>query len=177
MDVYILISRVPLRYAVSMFRRGAAIALPGLILASLVGVLLGVGAETFYYAEGTSYLSDDPQTCVNCHIMREQYDSWQHGPHHSNATCNDCHLPHQFVSKWFAKAEHGYRHSKAFTLQNFHEPIRINAEDHLIVRDNCVRCHEAKVAQLPGTAPHAVAGKDALDCLHCHSSAGHGFRR
>ena len=48
-----------------------------LLLALLAGVLMGVGAFTFLYAEGFSYLSSDPQACVNCHIMRPQYDSWQ----------------------------------------------------------------------------------------------------
>jgi cytochrome c nitrite reductase small subunit len=159
------------------FRRGLKLTLPGLFLAALVGVLLGIGADTFYYANGTAYLSNDPAACVNCHIMRDQYDSWRHGPHHANATCNDCHVPHDFVGKWMAKAEHGYRHSKAFTLQNFHEPIQITPADRIIVRDNCVRCHEAKVSQLPGVIGHEGADSNALDCIHCHSAAGHGFRR
>ena len=30
-----------------------------------------------YYAQGFSYLSDDPAACANCHIMREHYDGWQ----------------------------------------------------------------------------------------------------
>ena len=59
---------------------------PGLLLASLTGVLIGSGAYTFDYAEGTSYLSNDPRACVNCHIMREQYDGWRHGSHHAVAT-------------------------------------------------------------------------------------------
>jgi cytochrome c nitrite reductase small subunit len=157
-----------------MLRKVLAITIPGLLLSILVGALLGVGTDTFVYAKGASYMSDDPRACVNCHIMREQYDSWQHGPHHANATCNDCHVPHDFLGKWMAKTEHGYRHSKAFTLQDFHEPIRITPGDRDIVRDNCVRCHEAKVSQLPNV--HGT-GPDSLDCLHCHAAAGHGFRK
>ncbi len=41
-----------------------------LLLSALVGTLLDTGGYTFYYAEGASYLSDDPRACVNCHIMR-----------------------------------------------------------------------------------------------------------
>lgn len=157
-----------------MVRKALAISIPGVLLSVLVGTLVGVGTDTFVYAKGASYLSDDPRACVNCHIMREQYDSWQHGPHHSNATCNDCHVPQDLAGKWLAKTEHGYRHSKAFTLQNFHEPIRITPADREIVRDNCVRCHEAKVSELPNVHGH---GSDALDCLHCHAAAGHGHRK
>ena len=43
--------------------------IPALAFASC-GVLLGIGATTFEYAEGLSYLSTDPKACANCHIMR-----------------------------------------------------------------------------------------------------------
>ena len=74
--------------------------LPGLILCILIGSALGTGAYTVRYAEGFSYLSNDPKACVNCHIMRDQYDGWQKASHHANATCNDCHVPHEFVPKY-----------------------------------------------------------------------------
>jgi hypothetical protein len=68
------------------------------------------------------------------------------------------------LAKWAAKADHGFRHSVAFTL-----PIEITPRDRQIVRANCLRCHADFV--------HAVAGNPArpeLDCLHCHAGAGHG---
>ena len=48
----------------------------------MVGTLLGAGGYTFVAAKGASYLSNDPQVCVACHIMREEYDGWRHGSHH-----------------------------------------------------------------------------------------------
>ena len=76
--------------------------------------------------EGFSYLSNDPKACVNCHIMRDHYDGWQKASHHAVATCNDCHTPHDSLSpSTSSKAENGFWHSKGFTLQDFHEPIRI----------------------------------------------------
>ena len=119
-----------------------------LLLACTLGALSGLGLFTFDYAEGTSYFSTNPSACANCHIMNEQYDSWQKAGHHQAATCVDCHLPHDFVPKYLAKADHGYRHSKAFTLQNFHEPIQITARDKVIVQENCVRCHSDFVHEL-----------------------------
>ena len=71
------------------------------------------------------YLSPDPKACVNCHIMNPQYDAWLKSGHRHAATCVECHLPHEGLAKWAAKAEHGFRHSVAFTLQNFKEPIEI----------------------------------------------------
>ena len=77
--------------------------------------------------------------------MREQYDGWQKASHHARATCNDCHVPQDALGKYVTKAKHGWRHSKAFTLQDFHEPIRIRPEDLAIVNDNCARCHAGTV--------------------------------
>ena len=65
-----------------------------IVLAILLGMLAGIGGFTFLYAEGFSYMSDNPKVCVNCHIMQPQYDSWQKASHHTVATCVDCHLPH-----------------------------------------------------------------------------------
>ena len=158
------------------------VSLAGLLLATLCGIFIGLSSYTFTYAEGTSYLSNDPAACVNCHIMREQFDGWQKAAHHAVATCNDCHLPHDFVGKYVAKAEHGWRHSKAFTLDNFHEPIRITPEDHLLVRDNCVRCHEAFVHDVAqpgfgGLPTLGAAGTETIDCIRCHARVGHGPTR
>jgi cytochrome c nitrite reductase small subunit len=147
----------------------AGMSVAGLALSVLGGVLLGSGVYTFDYAEGTSYMSNDPAACVNCHIMREQYDGWQKTTHHAVATCNDCHTPHDLVGKYTTKMVHGYRHSKGFTFQDFHEPIRITEKDREIVEANCVRCHTELVSQISGPEP---AG-----CTRCHSDVGHGARR
>lgn len=142
------------------------------ILACMLGILLGLGAFTFKYAEGLSYFSTDPRACVNCHIMQPQYDSWQKSSHHAAATCVDCHLPHDFVGKYIAKAENGYHHSKAFTLQDFHEPIMIKTKNSRILQDNCLACHGDMVHGLV----EGAMGPDSVSCVHCHASVGHGER-
>jgi len=142
-------------------------------LALASAVLLGVGGYTFRYAEGLSYLSTDPRACANCHIMQSQYDSWQKSSHHGVATCVDCHLPHDFIGKYIAKAENGYHHSKGFTLQDFHEPIMIKPKNARILQNSCLHCHGDFVHDiLPGSTTDA----DAVQCVHCHSSVGHGPR-
>src|SRR5581483_6322772 len=89
------------------------------VLVCLLGIPVGIGAFTFVYAKGFSYLSTDPRACVNCHIMNAQYDAWLKSGHRHTATCVQCHLPDHGLAKWVAKADHGFRHSMAFTLQNF----------------------------------------------------------
>jgi cytochrome c nitrite reductase small subunit len=140
-------------------------------LSVALGILLGVGGFTFRYAEGLSYFSTDPRACVNCHIMRPQYDGWQKSSHHTVAVCIDCHLPHDFVPKYLAKAENGYRHSQKFTAQDFVEPIIVQPAGVAILQDNCVRCHDSLVAEM--NAP-ALGHGESTDCLHCHRNVGHG---
>ncbi len=144
-----------------------------LIVAVLGGVLGGVGSFAFHYADGLSYFSADPAACANCHIMNDEYASWQKGPHRAGATCVDCHLPHGLVAKWLAKGSHGYRHSKGFTLQDFHEPVQITPGDAVIVQENCVRCHGDLVHEI--TLPATTRG-EAVRCAQCHRSVGHGAR-
>lgn len=106
------------------------------VLACLLGVPAGIGAFTFVYAKGLSYLSTDPRACVNCHVMSPQYDAWLKSGYRHTAVCVECHLPARGLAKWVAKADHGLRHSVAFTLQNFKEPIEITPRDRQIVRVN-----------------------------------------
>jgi cytochrome c nitrite reductase small subunit len=134
----------------------------------VTAVLVGLGGFTFGYAKGFSYLSPDPRACANCHIMQPQFDSWQKSSHHTVAVCIDCHLPHSFVGKYVAKAENGWNHSVAFTLQNFPEPIRITPKNAAILQASCVNCHQSVAsAMLHG-------GETA--CVRCHAAVGHGER-
>jgi len=142
-----------------------------IILGVALGVLGGLGLFTFDYAHGFSYLGSDPKTCMNCHIMQQQFDSWEKSRHHASAACTDCHLPHSFCRKYLAKGENGYHHSKAFTLQNFHEPIMIKPHNSAILQENCMRCHEGLVHDI---AADDGKDKDSLSCVHCHRSVGHG---
>jgi cytochrome c nitrite reductase small subunit len=146
----------------------------GVGAAIIVGVMLGMGFFTFDYAEGLSYFSTDPKACVNCHIMRDEYDSWRKSSHHAAARCVDCHLPHDFIPKYLAKAENGYHHSKGFTFQDFHEPIQIKPKNSHILQENCLSCHGPLVHELVAGSTTAA---DSITCVHCHASVGHGPQR
>lgn len=143
-----------------------------LVLAVLIGITVGVSGYAFVYAEGLSYVSSDPKVCVNCHIMRSQFDSWQKSSHHKVAGCVDCHLPHGVIGKYIAKALNGYHHSKGFTLQDFDEPISIKPGNSQILQDNCLACHRDLVQEMVSTPGHS----EEVRCVHCHQSVGHGER-
>lgn len=138
-----------------------------------LGALIGLGGFTFFYAKGYSYLSDDPNACANCHIMRDQLESWSKSAHHHVAKCNDCHLPHNMVGKYAVKALNGFNHSAAFTLQNFHEPIQAKEFTKNIIKNSCLSCHEPMVRAMDHPDLGNGKSNNGKDCLHCHRSVGH----
>lgn len=142
------------------------------LVVSLVGMVLGLGAYTFYHAKGYSYLSDNPEACVNCHVMRDQYESWQHSSHRNWAVCNDCHMPNDnFVNKYYTKALNGWLHSVKFTTGNFPEPIVINARNNRLAHENCLYCHEPLVDLMLINADRH--NPQDLACISCHGNVGH----
>ncbi len=148
------------------------------ILALAVGLLAGLGGYTFFYAQGLSYFSNDPNACANCHVMGEYLDSWQKSVHHGRATCNDCHTPHDPIGKFVSKAKNGWNHSSRFTLQNFPEPIRITSFNAVRLEHNCIGCHEEMVSEIfPATHGAHDARDQGKRCVHCHAGVGHGPRR
>lgn len=145
---------------------------PGLALCVLGGIALGTGAYTYHYGEGFSYLSNDPKACINCHIMRDAYDGWVKSSHHAVATCNDCHTPHDLIGKYVVKAENGFWHSKAFTLQDFRDPLAIRPKNSVVLQESCVHCHSELVSDILGHGGSRDGG--AASCVRCHVSVGHG---
>ena len=109
----------------------------------LLGIMAGMAVFTFRASRAHSYLSDKPETCMNCHIMAPQYATWSHSSHREKANCNDCHVPHNNIfNKYFFKAKDGLRHATIFTLRAEPQVIFIREAGIKVVKDNCVRCHE-----------------------------------
>jgi cytochrome c nitrite reductase small subunit len=134
-----------------------------------LGLVLGLGAYTFVYAKGASYMTNDPAACANCHIMREQYDGWLASSHRAVAVCNDCHTPPGTLGKYATKGRNGFWHSFYFTLGGFHEPIHITERNREVTERACRKCHTEMVEALEPPQ----AGGQTLSCIRCHSSVGH----
>jgi cytochrome c nitrite reductase small subunit len=145
----------------------------GAVVPLLVGVpfglLLGIGLYTFGYARGYSYMTDDPEACVNCHVMREQYEGWQKSSHRKVAVCNDCHTPPGFISKYVVKGLNGFHHSYAFTSGRFPDNIQITGRNERVAEESCMKCHEEITTGIRG----ARHGNDKMNCVSCHGSVGH----
>lgn len=157
-------SKEPARQRRTLFwaAAGAALAL---------GAAVGLGGFTFVYAKGSSYLTNDPTACANCHVMRAQLDAWRKSSHHAVATCNDCHAPASGLAKYWVKALNGYHHSLAFTTGDFHEPMQITPRNLEVTEAQCRRCHEGVVSAMA-----AHGGGDSISCVRCHVGVGHRTR-
>lgn len=132
-------------------------------LGLVTGLVIGISLFTFLYADGASYLSNDPSACVNCHVMNPQYDAWIKGSHSAVATCNDCHAPHgNILGKLAIKGINGFNHSLAFTTNRFPEPIRSRGMNQKVTEAACRSCHEPLVHSTPTLASSETS------CVHCH---------
>jgi cytochrome c nitrite reductase small subunit len=132
-------------------------------LSASLGAALGLAVLVARVSRATSYLSDSPETCMNCHVMTDAYVSWGRGSHGRVTVCNDCHVPHEnLVSKMAFKALDGTKHSTVFTLRREPEVLRLSATARPVVQANCIRCHRDRLAMI------RVAGASERACWQCH---------
>ena len=145
--------------------------------ALIAGTILGLLFFILYISNATSYISDDPKTCVNCHIMAPQYATWFHSSHRSVTNCNDCHVPHNNVfNKYFFKAKDGLRHASIFTMHGEPQVIKIKEEGKKVVQNNCIRCHsnlitDSKLLTVTDQMHHY---RNNRPCWDCHRETPHG---
>jgi len=143
----------------------------------VLGAFVGLGVHVLYLSKALSYLSDDPKTCVNCHVMAPQYATYQHSSHREVATCNDCHVPHNNVfNKYFFKAKDGLRHASMFAARMEPEVIFILEEGREVVHNNCIRCHSQTLTdpKLATQVPQHTHNTQDRVCWDCHREVPHG---
>jgi cytochrome c nitrite reductase small subunit len=132
---------------------------------SLVGVAAGMGLVLVRIANAPSYLFDDPETCINCHVMGDAYVSWQRGSHGRVAVCVDCHVPHSNpLAKYVYKGRDGLRHSYVFTLRKEPQVLELSAGAVAVVQTNCVRCHGDQLEMV------RLADTQERRCWSCHQN-------
>ena len=141
-----------------------------MISAIVLGLLVGIGSYTFIYARGYSYLTNDPQACANCHVMRDHFAAWTKSSHRSVAVCNDCHTPPGLVPTYLTKARNGFWHSFYFTTGRYPDPLRITPVNADVTERACRKCHAELTASIDGGA---AAHGSGIACTRCHYTVGH----
>ncbi|MEH0152836.1 cytochrome c nitrite reductase small subunit [Limibacter armeniacum] len=147
------------------------------VVAVLMGAIVALGLYMVKAANVTSYLSDDPKACINCHVMTTEYITWQHSSHREVAHCNDCHVPHDsFLKKYAFKAKDGLYHATIYTLRAEPQAIIMHEAGQEVVQSNCIRCHKAQVTDAKSASWVSSHMHDRLDrtCWECHRETPHG---
>jgi cytochrome c nitrite reductase small subunit len=142
-----------------------------------LAVALGLGSFSLYEGRAHSYLSNDSQTCVNCHVMNTQFETWRHSSHKNVTSCNDCHVPHENFMKTYAfKASDGMRHSFMFTMRLEPEVITIKDAGREVVQSNCLRCHEQMFTEAIKSSSESFKElhSGGRVCWECHREVPHG---
>jgi len=142
-----------------------------------LAIFTGLFLFAFYVSKAHSYLSDKPETCVNCHIMAPQYATWTHNSHRQYTHCNDCHVPHNnFLNKYYFKAKDGMRHATMFTLRLEPQVIHIKKAGQKVVQNNCIRCHLNLLEEEPikDFTRQAHYNRKDRQCWTCHRETPHG---
>ena len=128
-----------------------------------LGVAVGLVVVVGVVGNATSYLSDAPETCMNCHVMSDAYASWQRGSHGRVARCVDCHIPHTNpVAAMAFKASDGMKHSTVFTLGAEPQVLKLSAAARPVVQANCLRCHANQFKMI------RLADSNQRACWDCH---------
>lgn len=142
------------------------------------GIICGLGGYTTYASRFASYLSDEPATCVNCHIMAPYYATWNHSSHSRSTTCNDCHVPQDnLVRKWLFKGMDGMRHASVFMMKGEPQVIQAIDESASVIMNNCIRCHTQLNTEFvnAGKINHQMVKEGAgKACWDCHREVAHG---
>lgn len=143
----------------------------------ITGAFVGLFIYTFFASRAYSYLSDNPRTCVNCHVMSPYYATWTHSSHARNTTCNDCHVPHNnIVNKYFFKAKDGLRHSTVFTLRGEKTALQTIEASSKVIMDNCIRCHTQLNQEFVNTGRMGYKEMKEMGgnaCWDCHRDVPH----
>ena len=143
------------------------------------GVIVGLGALFMYLLRAHTYfIGDNPSACVNCHIMTPYYASWSHSSHGRDATCNDCHVPHQNLAmKYGFKAMDGLKHTAYFVAHSERQAIMAETMSAEVIMDNCIRCHTQLNQEFveTGRIDYMMAKKgEGKACWDCHRNVPHG---
>lgn len=147
------------------------------VVTLLMAILIGIFLFILHAAKATSYLSDDPKACVNCHVMTPQFATWERGSHGKVTICNDCHVPQDnFINKYLFKASDGLRHSFMFTFRLEPQVIQIHDAGKKAVQQNCIRCHSNVIhpISLRAVSNKQIINEEERYCWDCHRETPHG---
>lgn len=148
------------------------------VLVACCGIIVGGGFLFMYLFRAHTYLGNDSSACVNCHIMSPYYATWMHSSHSRDATCNDCHVPHENIARKYAfKGMDGMKHVALFLTKSETMSPKIGDAGAQVVMNNCIRCHTDLNTTMVNTGKvdymMTQVGEGKV-CWDCHRQVPHG---
>ncbi len=150
------------------------------VVVVLLGLLTGILFLVLHASEAHSYISDQPETCINCHVMYPHYASWARSSHRETATCAECHVPQDNVfNKYYVKGTDGLRHAWVFTMRDEPQVLMIKERGTRVVQNNCIRCHQdlVEMTRLVEFTTSNSHHDERNHCWDCHRDVPHGTAR
>ena len=109
--------------------------------------------------------------------MTPYYATWSHSSHERDATCNDCHVPHQNLAlKYGFKAMDGLKHTAYFVTHAERQAPMAETLTGQVVMDNCIRCHTQLNQEFVQTGRMSYMQQQAQGgkvCWDCHRNVPH----
>lgn len=134
-------------------QRWRRISLAIMLISFCILVLLGYHNHT--------QAEQDPKFCLNCHVMRDTYISWQQSSH-SKVDCLKCHKDVSIA---------GYLYKQFMGVDQLNQ-VKVTIDD-----STCQKCHtDARVVTPPTDliVPHNLHMQMGLSCTQCHQTVTHG---
>ena len=169
---------MPMKSSEILNKHGKVIIFTSMVVVFVIVVLFSF---TIWSVEYTS----SEEFCISCHEMVEPYQQWKESAHYNNesgvvATCADCHLPTDMISKIKVKIITGTRDMYVHYLGDpegldFKELARKAREN--ISDDSCVQCHKnlfpAYLSKGGFIAHRSLERGVEKKCVECHKHIAH----
>jgi cytochrome c-type protein NapC len=164
---------------------------------SIAVLLLGLVAGVFFFASLGSFMvyANSEQFCANaCHEMGQLQAEHKGTIHDVNrsgvrATCNDCHVPHEYIPNYWAKVGllsdvwgHNVTHSIDTPAKFEAKRYELAKRVWLYMKDNdsreCRHCHTTAKMDPDKQTEKALRRHDkgrleGLTCIDCHFGIAH----
>lgn len=111
-----------------------------------------------------------PSFCASCHEMDPWYEGFRAAEHSTLPSCNDCHLPNESATRYYAwEAVLGARDVTAHLIGRIPDRIEARSRSRSWIVVNCRRCHDDEI--------EADHGEEETYCWECHDDVYHDVRQ
>ena len=166
---------------------------PGSLIVLIVGLILGLA---LFFSAGSFmvYANSEKFCATSCHEMGPLAAEHKNTIHDKNrtgvrATCNDCHVPHGYITNYLAKLNLFNDYWGHFVTHSIDTKEKFEAKRHelaakvwVYMKDNdsreCRHCHttakmDAEKQTEKAKARHEKLRTENLTCIDCHFGIAH----